>query len=56
MINDGGFFVDIDEISKFLLVNWGFRPFRNIIFPIYNSIVNFEFWFSIFHEQFVIQT
>ena len=46
------FFVDIAEISS---VNCGLYPFHNLIFQKPNSIANFEFLFSIFHEKIVLQ-
>ena len=49
------FFVDIAEFSKISSVNCDLYLFRIIIFRNSNSITNFEFWFRVFHERFVVQ-
>ena len=57
MMYIGGFFVDIAEISKIPSVNCGLYPFGNGISFFENRTLapNFEFWFGIFLERFVIQ-
>ena len=51
------FFVDFAENLKISSVNRGLYPFwkKNIFFRNSHSVTNFEFWFSIFHERFIIQ-